>query len=253
MRMVLAALALVACGARGLDAQRVNGQVRDEETDAPVSGASLQLLDERGQAVHSATSDARGAFTLRARQPGTYRIRASRVGYRDATSAPVDLTAPTILSVEVRLGTSAVRLDPLVVVGIPRYEVLEDGGFYQRRDHFGPDGIGEAVFLEQHDIERLNPYEVNDIFRYVPGVRMERGTPQMRMGCLPAIVVNGFLARRGVSRTSRQSTSTLPSLARREVMSPQALVGVEVYTGTSVPGRFMADSGGCGVIMFWTK
>ena len=44
-----------------------------------------------------------------------------------------------------------------------------------------------------------------------------------------------------------------PRPAGREIASPRSLVGVEVYYGTAIPARYLIDSGGCGVIMFWTK
>jgi len=235
-------------------AQRVDGQLRDAETDAPIAGAALRLLDGEGQAVHTAQSDGRGLFTLRAPRPGVYRIHAARVGYASATSGSVDLTAGTEIELELRLGGDAVRLDPLTVTGIPRYDRLEQSGFYERRDQFGPDGLQEAVFLEQHDIERMNAFNMADMFHHVRGVRPEGKLVRMRRGnCQPAIVINGFLALPGRSRMSRQSIRRGPAQPLREIESPRALVGVEVYYGTAVPARFMADSGGCGVIMYWTR
>jgi Carboxypeptidase regulatory-like domain len=252
MRAAALAILLGALGAGTAAAQRVDGQLKDADTSAPIAGATLLLLDEQGQTVHSALSDSRGLFTLRGSGAGVYRIRASRLGYREATSRPIDLVVNQELEVELQLSTDAVRLEPLTVTGIPRYERLEESGFYERRDHFGPDGLKEAVFLEQHDIERLNPFGVSDIFNHVRGVRTDRGGLTMRLGCRPAIVVDGFLSSPGSSRTSRQSI--LPGRpGRREIASPRSLVGVEVYYGTAIPARYLIDSGGCGVIMFWTK
>jgi hypothetical protein len=252
MRIALFLFVLVAFGAREAAAQRVDGQLRDAESSAPIAGATLLLLDDAGQTVHSAVSSSRGLFTLRAPRPGFYRIRASRLGYREATSASLDLVASGILALELHLSSDAVRLDPLTVTGIPHYERLEENGFYERREQFGPDGLREAVFLEQHDIERLNPFSVNDIFNHVRGVRTDRGRLQMRGGCTPAIVVDGFTSRTGSSRLSRQSI--MPAqLSRREIATPRSLVGVEVYYGTAIPARYLIDSGGCGVIMYWTR
>jgi hypothetical protein len=235
IRAAAAVLVLLACDVRALNAQRVEGQLRDAETGAPIAGATLQLLNEQGQGVHRAVSDSRGLFVLQASAPGLYRIHASRLGYRDATSRSIDLVTTGTLEVELRLSASTVQLEPLTVTGIPRYERLEGSGFYERRDHFGSEGLREAVFLEQHDIERLNPFSVNDIFHHVRGVRTDRGGITMQGGCTPAIVIDGFLAR------------------GREISSPRSLVGVEVYYGIAIPARYMLDAGGCGVIMYWTK
>jgi hypothetical protein len=145
-----------------------------------------------------------------------------------------------------------VRLDPLTVTGIPRSARLAAEGFYERREQFGPDGLKEAHFLEQHDIQRLNPFRVTDIFNHLPGVRADGGRLSMRRGCSPAIVIDGFVARTGSSRLSRQSV--LPAqMDRRELASVRSLAGVEVYYGTAIPSRYLIDAGGCGVILYWTR
>jgi hypothetical protein len=244
-------LVLALLDVRAALAQRVDGQLRDADTNAPIAGAALLLLDGQGGAVHRVQSDARGLFSLRAPQPGVYRIQASRLGYRDAVSRDLDLTAGTELEVDLRLSADAVRLEPLTVTGIPRYDRLEESGFYERRDHFGPDGLKEAVFLEQHDIERMNAFSLNDIFHNVRGVRTDRGALRMRGNCTPAIVVNGFLSTPGSSRTWPRGLTVRGS--GREISTPRALVGVEVYYGMAIPARYLADAGGCGVIMYWTK
>lgn len=253
MRAAAFALLLVAADARGAHAQRVDGQVLDNETRAPVAGATLLLLDERGNTVHRATSSNRGFFTLRAPAPGFYRIHASRVGYAEARSGAIDLVSTTERDVNVLMSTDAVRLDPLTVTGIPQSARLAATGFYERRERFGPDGLKEAHFLEQHDIERLNPFRVEDIFNHLPHVWNHRGRPTMRRNCTPAIVIDGFVISSGRSRLSR--TSVLPTRVEmpRELASVRSLAGVEVYYGIAIPARYMIDAGGCGVIMYWTR
>lgn len=251
IKAATAVLLLLACDVRALHAQRVEGQLRDAESRAPIAGATLQLLNEQGQPVHRAVSDGRGVFVLQAPAPGLYRIHASRLGYRDATSRSIDLVSTGLLEVELRLSASTVQLEPLTVTGIPRYERLEQSGFYERRDHYGPEGLREAVFLEQHDIERMNPFSVQDIFHHVRGVRTDRGGIRMRGGCFPAIVIDGALAQTGSSRMGFQSMMFRGG--GRVVSSPRSLVGVEVYYGSAIPARYMLDAAGCGVIMYWTK
>jgi hypothetical protein len=244
-------LLLALAAPRAAHAQRVEGLLRDAETGAPIGGATLRLLDAQGQAVSTGQSDARGLFTLRAPRPGLYRIEASRLGYREDATGTVDLTAGTEVEVELRLSSDAVRLDPLTVTGIPRYERLEQSGFYARRDQFGPDGLKQGIFMEQHDIERMNAYSVGDIFDHVPGVRTDRGLT-MRRDCTPAVVINDVLATPGIGPLSMSGLGTLRGSGRR-IPSPRVLVGVEVYTGSAVPARWMTDADGCGLIMFWTR
>jgi hypothetical protein len=252
VRAAMVTLLLLAFDARGAHAQRVDGQILDAESAAPIGGATLLLLNEQGSAVHRAVSDARGFFTLRAPTPGVYRIRASRLGYRDATSTSIDLVSTRERDVELRLSSDAVRLEPLTVTGVPQSRRLAESGFYERRERFGPEGLREAHFLEQHDIERLNPFHINDIFNHLPGVRTDRGGVRMRRGCQPAIVIDGITAGRGNSRLSYKSIMPAGE-SGREIASVRSLAGVEVYYGLAIPSRYLLDAGGCGVIMYWTR
>ena len=253
MQAAVAAVVLLGCEGRPLHAQRVEGQILDAETTAPIGGATLQLLNEQGQAVHRTTSNARGYFTLRAPAPGLYRIHASRLGYRDAASGPIDLVSTGERDVDLLLSSSAVQLDPLTVTGVPQSARLAAAGFYERRQHFGPNGLREAHFLDQRDIERLNPYQISDLFNHLPHVWNHRGKPTMRRNCSPAIVIDGFVIASGRSRMSR--TSILPTKVElpRELASVRSLAGVEVYYGIAIPARYMIDAGGCGVILYWSK
>ncbi|HEX2206295.1 MAG TPA: carboxypeptidase regulatory-like domain-containing protein [Longimicrobium sp.] len=128
MRAAAFALAVVAVDARGAHAQRVDGQVVDAETTVPIAGVAVQLLNEQGRVIHRAVSNGRGFFTLQARNPGLYRIHASRVGYAEATSEPIDLVSTRERDVYIRLSTSAVQLAPLTVTGIPRSARLRRRG-----------------------------------------------------------------------------------------------------------------------------
>lgn len=253
MRTAAFALLVIAGDARGVRAQRVDGQIVDAETAAPIAGATLQLIDEQGRTVHRTVSSGRGFFTLRAPEPGLYRIHASRVGYAEATSGAIDLLSTTERDVTLRLGSDAVRLAPLTVTGIPQSARLAAAGFYERRERFGPDGLKEAHFLEQHDIERLNPYHITDIFNHLPHVWNHGGRVTMRRNCTPAIVIDGFLIRSGSSRLSRTSILPVRVEMPRELASVRSLAGVEVYYGIAIPSRYMIDAGGCGVILYWSK
>lgn len=243
---VLCLLALLAGNAPGAAAQVVQGRLLDAETAAPISGARMHLVEEDGDTAHSSSTDVDGVFVLYGHEIGMYRVQASRIGYRDGTSAPIHLAANAVFNIELRMSASAVVLEPLTVVGQARYARLEEQGFYERRDHFGPDGLRDAVFLEQHDIERMRPGRVADIFRHVRGVRLTGGTPLMRGGCRPAIVINGWTASRGGDQRGTGFTG-------RTIDHPRGLVGVEVYYGNAVPARYLLDAGGCGVILYWTK
>ena len=253
MRAAAFALLLVAWDARGVQAQRVEGQILDTQAATPIAGVTLQLVDEQGRAVRTTVSNARGYFTLQAREPGIYRIHASRVGYTQALSGSIDLMSSRERDVTLHLSSEAVQLEPLTVTGVAQSARLAATGFYDRRERYGPDGLRMAHFLEQQDIERLNPFHVSDIFNHLPGVWNRGGRPVMRRGCTPAIVIDGFVVASGRSRISRTSILPLRPDLPRELASARSLAGVEVYYGLAIPERYLLDAGGCGVIIYWTK
>lgn len=243
-RWAAAVVLLLAWDAAPLAAQRVEGRLRDADTEAAIAGATLALLDDAGTVVHSAVSGVAGEFSLRAPRAGVYRIRASRLGYRDATSGPVDLVGNAEVWVEMRLSTRTVVLEPVTVTAQPRYARLQRAGFYQREAEFGPEGLHEAHFLDQREIEAKNPFSVVDLLKDLPGVYPQRGGLSMRRGCQPAIVIDGFTTVRANGQRGGSG---------RMIESPASLVGVEVYYGMAIPARYLLDAGGCGVILFWTK
>ncbi|HEU0012276.1 MAG TPA: carboxypeptidase regulatory-like domain-containing protein, partial [Longimicrobium sp.] len=223
-------------------AQRVEGRVVDQETGAPVAGAAVLLLTERGDTARSTRSDARGGFVLQARRPGNYRLAASRLGYRDAASPVFDLLANEEIQVDLRMSTTEVVLAPLTVRARPADRHLAEAGFYEREEQFGRDGLREGYFLGPEDLERMNAGELTDLFRNVPGVYVTGSRPPtivMSGGCQPVFYVNGAKVPR-YGGTGR-------------VVYPSSLLAVEVYNKTAVPHQYMLDARDCGVILFWTK
>ncbi len=64
--------------------QTLRGVVRDQ-TGAVLQGARVDLLDERGAVVRSATTDAAGAFRIERVPPGAYALQVPFGGFRTAT------------------------------------------------------------------------------------------------------------------------------------------------------------------------
>lgn len=88
----------------------VEGTITDEATQAPLSGAIVQL---RGTGLGVLT-DAGGRFRIAGVAPGTYVVSVQRIGSREA-SARVQVVAGAPARVELRLGTEAVALPTVVV------------------------------------------------------------------------------------------------------------------------------------------
>jgi hypothetical protein len=155
--------AVVACCAIDAPAQVVSGRVLDAETDAGIPQVTLAALNG-GSAVASAIGDSLGNFSIRVAGPGTFVIRASRVGYATETLT-VEVFSENE-SVVLRLAPLAVPIDPLAVTArrgrIPREASID--GLYARRQWVFP--VGSERVLVRGDPEFDNSPRVIDVLRW---------------------------------------------------------------------------------------
>jgi hypothetical protein len=94
-------------------AQEIRAEVVELSTGQPIVGAIVSVIDEKGASLFGRFSDESGQMTLRAPIPGTYRVRADKVGYITWTSVVLHLSPnPT----HVRIGMSPRRVNLRTVV-----------------------------------------------------------------------------------------------------------------------------------------
>ncbi len=98
-------------------AQTVAGRVLEAETGQPVAGALVVLATPGGERHATVLADADGRYTLRARVPGDYTVRAERVGFASGAPAPVRLDAGRTVQLEVRAASLRITLEPVVATG----------------------------------------------------------------------------------------------------------------------------------------
>jgi hypothetical protein len=250
-----------------VSAQVVQGQYLDEATGQPVASVTVDLLWSGGDAdftIATAVTDEQGRFILRAAASASYRLRSTRIGYQPVTTRPFDLLeGEQPLQVEVRISAVAVPIEPLTIVSERAARLgnmrLENAGYFERRDTYGPRGLGLGEFMEREEIQLHNPSRVSDVLRMVRGVRVEGAggldqtiTLRGHAGggrCIPPVYLDGSPVATG--RTID------------ELVSPYSLAAVEVYPGLSVPAEFWRsmtsgdpeETGGwapCGAIALWT-
>lgn len=240
--LIPAVLALLA--APPLAAQTIAGKVLDRATGQPVNEATIEALRANDRVAARARSDAQGNFVLTLDSEGEYRIRARRVGYQPSTSLPVPVAMRQTVQTEIRISSSEVVLDPLTVTARsepPRSPRLDREGFYQR------ERMGFGRFLTRHELQNMVVTETTTIFRTVPGVRLiptggtryalviSRGGVQ----CVPRVMVDNL---------------TIPASEIDTMVRPEQIAGIEVYRGaTEIPGRFVGQHNGCGLIVIWTE
>ncbi len=109
----LIAVCLLALLSRPLYAQRVRGGVWDEGGTG-VPGAVVGLLSGSKQVAQVLTDDL-GNFEIAVPAPGTYSLRAMRVGFKSTTSAPFGVTAGETVEKRLTASSAASRLTDVVV------------------------------------------------------------------------------------------------------------------------------------------
>jgi len=212
------------------------GTVFDRATDAPIVGAEIELLDAAtGRRVASVTADSLGAFIIAPLTAGAYTLTIHGFGYerlsRDlilADHAETELTASLV--------PEAVDLEPLVVT-VERRALGAMRDFERRRAR----GIGS--FITREDIERRRPHRVSDLFRSMAGVRVvpdRLGEARLLLHgqCVPKLYIDGVAAYEGTSLDM--------------ILQPEDVEGIEIYTTATTPAQY-ARTGGCGVLVVWTR
>jgi hypothetical protein len=131
--LLLAALLLPAA----LAAQTVRGQLVEEGSLAPIDGALIVAIDAAGNQRAGSLSNAAGRFEIRLPEPGRYRLRAERIGFRSVVSELLTVDADGV--VEHRL------VAPATAVSLAGIEVRA-----QRRCFVRPqDGLLVATLWEE--------------------------------------------------------------------------------------------------------
>jgi hypothetical protein len=243
-RSLAAALAtLVVAWAGALGAQvgqigtgGVAGTVRDS-LGTPVAGA---LISVAGTDLVVETDES-GEFRLAKARAGEMSLRVRRIGFQPDT-ARITVVAGSTVPVEFVLARLAVELTPLVVYG-RRNVTGPIGGFYDRLSR----GMGH--FFTREQIERRNPMTMTDLFRMIPGARVESrglGGNSVRFRnarCAPLVWLDG--------------TPTYAGEFPLDALDPRSFEGVEIYSGpASVPAEFQGNrymSSACGTVILWSR
>ena len=238
---VACALALLALTAAPLHAQFVRGFALDAETGQPVAEASITLVSERtNRDGATVRSDSLGRFAMAAPEPGGYRLRVRRIGYKEATSGLLLLEEGMAMELEMRLAPAASQLTPLRVIARRSWREWGKDGFERRR------ALGRGVFLTPDDIDRADPRLVTDYLRSVPGIQiLYHGGDSTEIRSL-----------RG-HRCLRILVNRMPAFDGG-LPFPHEVAGVEVYRDfREVPEEFrylaLRSGGSCGIVNFWSR
>ncbi len=112
---LLAPLLAALVGAGPLCAQAVVGRIIDADAGGGVAGAFVVLADSAGRRRAAVLSDGQGRFVLTAPGPGTYTVRAERIGMATRSLPAFTLAAGERRSVSLALAPEAVPLAAIEV------------------------------------------------------------------------------------------------------------------------------------------
>lgn len=119
--LCLLASGLVAPAAREASAQDIRGRVTEEGSGAPVALAGVFLMDAERRVVTSALADTLGRYVLTVPEDGSYHLVVQRLGYFEAASPLVAVSAARDYDVDFSVRPEPIRLEGFAVeVGAER-------------------------------------------------------------------------------------------------------------------------------------
>jgi hypothetical protein len=223
--------------------QLLHGRLLDDRTREPIAGGTIDLLTDRGRKLKTVTTDASGLFRLVTPMPGSYVVRASRMGYRSAQSPTLKTVLGDTIRFNFNLLTDAVLLAPIVVTASAR-DIMNGrrdqsmmAEFYGRMAKFEKSGFGQfmtrdslALYEDHYDTNYLLTYR---FFTQSNPHRACAGTFYYLNGAL-------FQPMGGPSLTA--------------LFSPRTLEAIEVYRAPRIPAEFMSfGPPPCNVVSVWTR
>jgi hypothetical protein len=227
-----------------------------DEAGKPIVGAEVQASAEKALT----RTDSAGRFELRNLESGDYTIRARHIGFLP-TRMTADLGKGGRADVKIELKARPAMLDSVIIVANGNCPERSYVGFLCRRRG------GKGVYLTDDDIFDKNAREIGDIFRGVPGFRIELvptiwGRLPMPLSTKASLCLNALVNGRIAS-----PTNPMPRFATE-------MIAVEIYASPSdVPDEYQRyvwgkqgrqtqsyrDHGGatagdrCSLAVYWTS
>jgi len=207
----------------------------------PVGGATVRVVSPRAAISFVTESDQNGnvVFTKVPEGPGW--MHAKRIGFRP-DSIPVTISGDQPPLATLSMTRIAVELSAVRVLG--RRDLQGPMGAFFRRQQQN----GGGHFFTAAELDRRNAMNMTDVFRNIPGMRIESNGPLNRVRmrnsrCAPLVWLDG--------------QPLFAGEVDLDSFDPRTFEGIEVYSGpASVPVEFQGNqrmSSSCGTIILWSK
>lgn len=233
--------------------QVLQGRVVADDTGQPLVGAEIIVLNWKDQPRVRGVTDTAGQFLIQIDQEGEYKIQVSHIGYARFTSKDLWVPRRETVQIRVRLGVSAIPLEPIEVVARMAVEEVHLRAFNERR--LNPGRVG-GYFLTRDDIAGRPNATPTQLLLSVPGVTLDRVNNSAAFamdrsiirfpgglagGCRASVYVDG-------SPVAQSAGSTIDDMLDNTLIG-----GVEVYPRPSeAPVEYQRNMG-CGVVLYWTR
>jgi 5-hydroxyisourate hydrolase-like protein (transthyretin family) len=196
----------------------------------PLPDAQVRIRDAAG----TARTDSSGRFTLVNQPAGSQLLETRRVGYL-LGQVPVELRSGRTTEATVTL-TRIVNLDSVLVTARrARYSEFE-----QRRHN----GFGR--YFDESEIEKKHPIETSDLFRMLPGFRVQGYGLDARI-----MSTRGMISLGGNGGCA--TNVVIGNIQHQEInlLNPDDIGAIEAYPGPA--GAPLQYDSACGVIVIWMK
>jgi hypothetical protein len=203
---------------------------------APVKGARIDVEGTAGAAL----SNENGEFALGNLPSGTQVVIARQLGFAPV-EMNVELSAKAPKRIDILMKDPARVLQP-VMVKAEREEGLDKVGFNRRLKS----GLGHYLTTEQ--IEERNPIYLSDLFRTMPGLRINNsnGQPVVESTRGYGSCVNFYL--------DGSPWQSLYPGDLDQLVPPSEVAAVEVYNGSTTPAEFQQPGQtSCTSVVMWTR
>jgi hypothetical protein len=221
------------------------GQVTGGLGGGPIANAVVELNGTR-----VALTDEDGIFLLPdiAIAWGPNQLEVHHLQFNDVVDEFWIANPDQTLEFYVGLDVEPIELSGIVVETPATLNEIRMRPFYERREK----GIGH--FITHDDIVERDARNFTNALRGIPGVRVEFGgrygvqvfmtrSPGTRNQCpSPVIYLDGMLI-----------VDNGEEIDLNALVDPEAVEGVELYSGVSMPIEFNRSGSTCGIIAIWTR
>ena len=202
---------------------------------APIAGAEVVVVS-RGNTLTQVLTAKDGSFALTGLPAGPVSLRLRRLGY-EPKSIEMQIGLPAAAPLDIVLTASATALED-VVIKVEDVTPLDEFNLHRKQNR------GTAKFYDQDEIRKRGAMFPSDLFRTVPGVRVQtsmiRGNEIRIRGCQPIVWVDG---------------QRVPGVELDEVTTTGDIAGIEFYPSMAgTPAKYSERSARpCGTLLVWTK